>query len=82
MGFTGAAIDYSRANAIKVAMQAALDSTGAHPVEERPRSVAAATLGSRSASAIFNAQFNRPEAQNVSISMCSTRRSKAISRSS
>ena len=28
MGFTGAAIDYSRGNATKVAMQAALDSTG------------------------------------------------------
>lgn len=28
MGFTGAAIDYSRGNAVKVAMQAALDSTG------------------------------------------------------
>ena len=28
MGFTGAAVDYARANSVKVAMQAALDSTG------------------------------------------------------
>ena len=28
MGFTGAAVDYARANATKVAMQSALDSTG------------------------------------------------------
>jgi Flp pilus assembly protein TadG len=66
MGVTGAAIDYSRANATKVAMQAALDSTGLI-LSKRADTMAAADLES-TANAIFLAQFNRPEAQNVTIS--------------
>jgi Flp pilus assembly protein TadG len=65
MGFTGAAIDYARANATKVAMQAALDSTGLI-LSKNANTMSGADLTS-SASTIFNAQFNRPEAQNVSI---------------
>lgn len=65
MGFTGAAIDYARANATKVAMQAALDSTGLM-LSKSANTMSAGDL-SASASTIFNAQFNRPEAQNVTV---------------
>lgn len=65
MGFTGAAIDYARANATKVAIQAALDSTGLI-LSKNASTMASGDLAA-SASQIFNAQFNRPEVQNVSI---------------
>jgi Flp pilus assembly protein TadG len=65
MGFTGAAIDYARANATKVAMQAALDSTGL--MLSRTANTMSNDALATSASSIFNAQFNRPEAQNVTI---------------
>lgn len=65
MGFTGAAIDYARANATKVAMQAALDSTGL--MLSKTASTLSADALTASATAIFNAQFNRPEAQGVTI---------------
>jgi Flp pilus assembly protein TadG len=65
MGFTGAAVDYARGNATKVAMQAALDSTGLM-LSKTANTMTGADLAS-SANAIFNAQFNRPEAQNVTI---------------
>src|SRR5262245_5608256 len=66
MGFTGAAIDYSRANALKVSMQAALDSTGLI-LSKDAQNLSGAALGAR-VNAIFFAQFNVPEAQNVSVS--------------
>ena len=65
MGVTGAAIDYARANAIKASMQAALDATGLI-LSKNANTMAGGDLAS-SASSIFNAQFNRPEAQNVTI---------------
>jgi len=65
MGFTGAAVDYARANATKVAMQAALDSTGLI-LSKSVDGMASDTIGP-SATSIFNAQFNRPEAQNVTL---------------
>jgi Flp pilus assembly protein TadG len=65
MGFTGAAIDYARANATKVAMQAALDSTGL-VLSKNANTMTGADLAS-SVTTIFNAQFNRPEVQNVTI---------------
>jgi Flp pilus assembly protein TadG len=65
IGGAGAAIDYSRANSLKAAMQSALDST-------------ALTLGKqyytlngnqlqKEADSIFAAVFTRPEAKNVTI---------------
>lgn len=66
MGATGAAIDYSRANSAKVAMQAALDATGLM-LSKNANTMPSDAL-SASAQAIFTAQFNRPEAQNVTIS--------------
>ena len=65
MGFTGAAIDYSRANATKAAMQSALDSTGLI-LSKRATTMSSGEIGA-SATAIFMAQFNRPEAQNVTV---------------
>lgn len=65
MGFTGAAIDYARANATKVAMQAALDSTGLI-LSKNAQTMTGDNLAA-SATSIFNAQFNRPEAQNVTV---------------
>lgn len=65
MGFTGAAVDYARANATKAAMQAALDSTGLI-LSRSADSQGANALGT-SVTTIFMSQFNRPEAQNISI---------------
>lgn len=65
MAATGAAIDYSRANATKAALQAALDATGLMLSQE------AATLQpaelSAKAHTYFKSLFNRPEAQNVGL---------------
>lgn len=66
MGFTGAAIDYSRSNAVKVAMQAALDSTGLI-LSKDAQNLSTGALASRIDS-VFKAQFDRPEAHNVSVS--------------
>lgn len=66
LGFTGAAVDYARANATKVAMQSALDSTGLI-LSKDAEGLSGDALGAR-VNAIFKAQFNRPEAQNVSVS--------------
>lgn len=66
IGGVGAAIDLSRANAVKVELQTALDSTALMLSRD------AATLSSSAlqtkASTYFNAMFSRPEASNVSIS--------------
>ena len=65
MGFTGAAIDYARANSTKVALQAALDSTGLI-LSRRAETMQAGDLAA-AATEIFKAQFNRTDAQNVTI---------------
>jgi Flp pilus assembly protein TadG len=66
IGAVGAAVDYSRANAVKAAMQASLDSTALMLAKN------AATLTDSqlqtAANSYFAALFNRPEATNVSIS--------------
>src|SRR5262245_24546681 len=65
MGLTGAAIDYSRGNKVKAALQNALDSTGlALSRESTDLNDAALTA---KADSIFKAVFNQPEAQNVSV---------------
>jgi Flp pilus assembly protein TadG len=67
VGFVGAAIDYSHANAVKVSMQAAVDSTALM------LSKIAATLDDtqRAAKAgeYFNALFTRPDATNVQVTV-------------
>ncbi len=65
MGFTGAAVDYARANSTKVALQAALDSTGLI-LSKRADTMEAGDL-TAAATEIFKAQFNRSDAHNVSI---------------
>ena len=65
VGLTGAAIDYSRANAIKISLQAALDSTSLAMAKLAP-TLTTAQLQTQ-ANAYFLALFNRPEAKNVSI---------------
>ena len=65
MGVTGAAVDYSRANVVKAAMQSALDATGLI-LSKNAHTMSAGDIGAQ-ANAIFLAQFNRPEVQDVSL---------------
>ncbi len=66
VGTVGFAVDYSHANAVKAAMQAALDST-ALMLAKDAATVSSSTLQSN-ASTYFNALFTRPEATNVTVS--------------
>lgn len=66
MAATGAAIDYSRANSTRTAIQSALDATGLM-LSQEAATLPAADLGPK-ARAYFNSLFNRPEAKNVSLS--------------
>jgi Flp pilus assembly protein TadG len=65
MGFTGAAIDYSRANSVRSAMQAAADST-ALMLSKDASTLTPSQLATK-ATAYFNALFNRPEAKSLTI---------------
>jgi Flp pilus assembly protein TadG len=70
VGFIGAAIDYSRANSVKAAMQAALDST-ALMLSKDAQNLTSDEI-SQKASDYFNALFNRPEAVNVGVTLAFT----------
>src|SRR3954452_2205365 len=63
VGLTGMAVDYSRGNSMKVAVQAALDATALAMARTAPN-LTAAQLQQQS-SDMFFAQFNRPDAKNV-----------------
>lgn len=63
VGTVGFAVDYSHANSVKTAMQAALDST-ALMLAKDAATVTSGTLQTN-ATNYFKALFNRPEAQNV-----------------
>lgn len=65
MGFTGAAVDYSRANAARTAMQAALDATALN-VSKTAQSLSTAQIQGE-AQQVFDALFIRPEVLNVSV---------------
>src|SRR3569832_1976555 len=65
IGGVGAAVDYSHANSVKVAMQAALDST-ALMLSKEATSVSTAQLQAN-ALKYFTAMFTRPEGTNISI---------------
>jgi len=65
LGFVGAAIDYSHANSLKAAMQAALDAT-ALAMSKTAGSMTSTDLQQKSV-VYFNALFNKPEATNVQI---------------
>src|ERR1700688_4024074 len=63
VGFVGAAVDYSHANSIKAAMQAAADAT-ALAMSKTAGTLSASQIQS-TADAYFKALLNRPEAQGV-----------------
>ncbi|MGD9924005.1 MAG: VWA domain-containing protein [Pseudorhodoplanes sp.] len=63
IGVIGSAVDYSRANSARTAMQAALDSTGLI-LSKEAQSLTQAQLQTK-ALAIFKANFNHPEVKNL-----------------
>ena len=65
LAFVGAAIDYSRANSLKAAIQSALDST-ALMISKKAATVSATQLQT-DAQTYFSALFTRPEAKNIKI---------------
>jgi Flp pilus assembly protein TadG len=65
VGTVGFAVDYSHANAVKAAMQAALDST-ALMLSRDAATLSNADLQTKAAS-YFNGLFTRPEAKNITI---------------
>ena len=65
IGMVGMAVDYSRANSVKAAMQAALDSTALMLSKEA--STMTQSQMSQKANDYFKAMFNRPEAQGVTV---------------
>ena len=65
IGFIGAAVDFGHANAVKVAMQSALDST-ALMLAKDVSNLSSNELNSKALN-YFNALFNRPEATNINI---------------
>ena len=65
VGTVGFAVDYSHANSVKAAMQAALDST-ALMVSKNAASISSADLQTE-AKSYFTALFTRPEAKNITI---------------
>ena len=66
MGFVGAAIDYSRANSVRTAMQTALDATALMLSKDAAQTLTPADLNQK-ANAYFQSLFNRPEASGVQI---------------
>ena len=71
LGFVGAAVDFSNANSVKAAMQAALDST-ALMLSKNASSMTEDQLQS-AAQSYFDALFNRPEAKDIKISATYTK---------
>jgi Flp pilus assembly protein TadG len=69
-GLTGAAVDYSRANAVRAAMQSALDSAGLM-LSKEAADLTAAQLGTKT-NTFFNAVFQKPEALNLQLSQTMT----------
>ena len=65
MGFTGAAIDYSRASSARTAMQSALDATALN-LSKTSQGQNSAQIQSQTQQ-VFNALFIRPEVQNVTV---------------
>ena len=65
MGFVGSAIDYSRANSAKAAMQAAVDAT-ALMLSKDASKLTTAQINSK-ASGYFNAIFNHTDVNNIQI---------------
>ena len=67
IGFVGAAVDYSHANSVKAAMQAAVDATGLM-LSKEVGNLSESEIQTK-ADAYFKALFNRPEATDVQVSI-------------
>ncbi|GLH76353.1 hypothetical protein SSBR45G_12610 [Bradyrhizobium sp. SSBR45G] len=67
LAFLGAGIDYSRANAAKSSMQAALDSTALMLSRDLSQGTISATDIGTKASAYFKALYTSPDAKNISV---------------
>src|SRR6266550_7062301 len=65
IGLAGAAIDYSRANSVRVGMQSAIDATALAMAKLAP-TLTQSQLQTQT-TAYFNAMFNHPEAKNLVI---------------
>jgi Flp pilus assembly protein TadG len=65
VGLTGAAVDYSRANSVQTAMQAAADTT-ALMIAQNAASITSTTLQSQ-ATSYYGALFTRSDAANLSV---------------
>jgi Flp pilus assembly protein TadG len=65
VGLMGAAVDYSRANDMRTAMQAATDAT-ALMLSQEASTLTGEALGQK-ANEYFHAVFNRPDAQNIQL---------------
>ena len=65
VGLTGAAVDYSRANLVRSAMQASLDATAL--ALSKDVTGLTASQATQKANDYFKANFNRPEAANIVI---------------
>src|SRR5215510_3109505 len=65
VGFVGAAVDYSRGNSAKAAMQQAIDATGLILSKDASTMLEAA-LNSK-AQALFTTLINRPEITNITV---------------
>jgi len=81
LGFVGGAIDYSRVNNARTAMQAALDTAALMISRDATSSMTAAEINQK-AQTYFNSLYNHPEAQNVvvnaSYTTSSTQGSKVV----
>jgi Flp pilus assembly protein TadG len=64
-GLIGAAVDYSRANSVRTALQAAADATAL--MLSKDASTLSASQISAKGTAYFQALFNRPEAKNLAV---------------
>jgi len=68
VGLIGAAVDYSRANSVKAAMQNALDATALTLSKNPSLPTMSGTQLQSTADSYFRALFTRPEAKNVQVS--------------
>jgi Mg-chelatase subunit ChlD len=75
VGAVGAAVDYSQANSIRTAMQAAADSTALMLAKNIAAGGLSDTQIGQKASDYFKAMFNRPNAQGVTVTAAYTAQS-------
>src|SRR5437868_4915835 len=68
LGFVGAAVDYTRANAARSSMQAALDSTALMVSKDLTQGIITTSDIATKAQAYFNALYTNSDAKSVSVS--------------